>query len=111
MRLPRIGTAHCNHCGGEYTVTTMECRGCASRIEGNFRLPRLAYLSPEDRRFVELFVLSSGNIKRMEKALGISYPTVRNRLDKVVSFLRTIIEQDDSAPAKDISKKQIQRRD
>ncbi len=89
----------------------MECKGCASRIEGNFRLPRLAYLSSEDRRFVELFVLSSGNIKKMEKALGISYPTVRNRLDKIVSFLREIIEQDDSVPAKDTSKKRIQRKE
>ncbi len=111
MKLPRIGTAHCNHCGGEYTVKTMKCRGCASTIEGNFRLPRLAYLSAEDRRFVELFVLSSGNIKRMEKTLGISYPTVRNRLDKVAAFLGVIIEQDDSVPAKDTSKKPIQRRD
>ena len=100
MKLPRIGTAHCNHCGGEYTITAMKCRGCASRIEGNFRLPRLAYLSSEDRRFVELFVLSSGNIKKMEKALGVSYPTVRNRLDKIVSSLRNIIEQDDSVTGK-----------
>ena len=47
----------------------------------------------------------------MEKALGISYPTVRTRLDKIVAFLQEIIEQDDSAPAKDISKKRIERRD
>ena len=66
-------------------------------------MPRLAYLSSEDRRFVELFVLSSGSIKKMEKALGISYPTVRNRLDKIVSSLRKIIEQDDSASAEGMS--------
>ena len=88
MKHPRIGGANCNHCGGEYTITTMECKGCASRIEGHFRLPRLAYLSSEDRRFVELFVLSSGNIKKIEKALGISYPTVRNRLDEIIERVK-----------------------
>jgi hypothetical protein len=56
-------------------------RGVA--IEGSFDLPPLAQLTMEDQVFVAAFVRSHGSIKQMEQLFGISYPTVKNRLNKV----------------------------
>ena len=50
-------------------------------VEGSFELPPLARLRAEDQVFVAVFVKSHGSIKQMEKQFGISYPTVKNRLN------------------------------
>ncbi|NIM96991.1 MAG: DUF2089 family protein [candidate division Zixibacteria bacterium] len=52
-------------------------------IEGSFELPPLARLSMEDQVFVAAFVRSHGSIKRMEKLFGVSYPTIKNRLNRI----------------------------
>ncbi len=52
-------------------------------ITGSFELPPLARLSAEDQVFVALFVRAHGSIKRMEQIFGISYPTVKNRLNRI----------------------------
>jgi hypothetical protein len=56
-------------------------------VEGRFSVSRLATLPEEYVSFVETFVKCRGNIKEVERELGISYPTVRSRLDKVVALL------------------------
>jgi hypothetical protein len=56
-------------------------------IEGEFELPPLARLRYEDQVFVSQFVRSHGSIKDMEKAFGISYPTVKNRLNRIIERL------------------------
>jgi hypothetical protein len=56
-------------------------------IEGPFRLPPLARLAAEDQIFVAAFVRCHGNIKQMEKYFGVSYPTIKNRLNKIGSQL------------------------
>ena len=83
-----ISSCTCNQCGNAYTITQFKCSSCESKIEGNYSLPRLARLSLEERQFVELFVLTGGNIKKMEKAMSISYPTVKTKLDKIISKIR-----------------------
>ena len=72
-----IASCSCNQCGEAYTLTQFECSTCASKIEGQYLLPRLARLSPDERQFVELFLLTGGNIKKMEKALGVSYQRLK----------------------------------
>lgn len=52
-------------------------------IEGPFSLPPIACLSAEDQVFVAAFVRCHGNIKQMEKYFGVSYPTIKNRLNKI----------------------------
>ncbi len=52
-------------------------------IEGSFEIPPLAQLSAEDQVFVMAFVRSHGSIKEMEQVFGISYPTVKNRLNRI----------------------------
>jgi hypothetical protein len=63
-------------------------------IEGPFTLPPLAQLAAEDQVFVAAFVRSHGSIKQMEKYFGVSYPTIKNRLNKIGSQLSFVeIEQ------------------
>ena len=59
-------------------------------IEGSFELPRLARLSSEDQYFVMAFVQCHGSIKEMERIFGISYPTVKNRLQRLAERLELV---------------------
>ena len=59
-------------------------------IQGEFELPPLARLRYEDQVFVSAFVRSHGSIKDMEKAFGISYPTVKNRLNRIIDQLQLV---------------------
>lgn len=71
-------------------------------IEGPFTLPPLAQLSAEDQVFVAAFLRCHGSIKQMEKYFGVSYPTIKNRLNKIGSQLSFVeIEQgsETDAPA------------
>lgn len=79
--------ASCPVCGGSYVVTQLQCDGCKSKLEGQFSTGRLSSLSGEQTAFVEVFLSCRGNIKEVEKALGISYPTVRSRLDDVLETM------------------------
>ena len=59
-------------------------------IEGAFELPRLAQLAAEDQVFVAAFVRSHGSIKEMEQVFGVSYPTVKARLNRIASALEFV---------------------
>jgi hypothetical protein len=59
-------------------------------IEGSFSLPPLANLSAEDQVFVMAFVRCSGSIKDLEQMFGISYPTVKNRINKIARQLEFV---------------------
>jgi len=61
--------------------------GSEARIEGEFTLPALATLSADDQVFVTAFVRSHGSIKRMEQLYGVSYPTIKNRLNRIGNSL------------------------
>ncbi|HOD65237.1 MAG TPA: DUF2089 domain-containing protein [candidate division Zixibacteria bacterium] len=67
-------------------------------LEGEFELPPLAKLTAEDQLFVAAFVRSHGSIKKMEEVFGISYPTVKNRLNRIgaaLSFAQVQVEPGD----------------
>jgi hypothetical protein len=70
-------------------------------IQGEFELPPLARLRYEDQVFVSEFVRSHGSIKDMEKAFGISYPTVKNRLNRIIDQLQLVEVGASPAPARD----------
>ena len=70
------------------TVSRMTCHGCGVSIEGPFPSPRLGNLPVEHQRFIEMFVLAGGSLKEIAEQTGVSYPTVRSRLDKVIEALR-----------------------
>lgn len=84
----------CPVCGENTEVTAISCNGCGTRIEGNFRLCRFCRLTDEQKSFVEAFIKCRGNIKEVERELGISYPTVKNRLEDVAYALGYGFTQD-----------------
>ena len=68
-------------------ISELRCSGCDTTVRGEFPLSPLGSLSDDQLDFVKTFVLSRGNIKEVESRLGISYPTVRNKLDDAISAL------------------------
>ena len=68
-------------------VTKLKCNNCGTEISGNFQLSKFNYLSKENLYFIEVFIKNRGNIKQIEKELGISYPTVKKNLDEVIASL------------------------
>lgn len=77
----------CPACSARLKVARLTCPDCGLAIEGDFRTSRLALLAPEQQQFAEIFLAARGNIREVEQILGISYPTVRKRLDEVVEAL------------------------
>lgn len=78
----------CPYCQESMAVTRMTCHSCEVAIEAEFPAARLASLPIEHQRFIEIFVLASGSLKEIAEQTGVSYPTVRSRLDKVIAALR-----------------------
>src|SRR5678815_813678 len=77
-------------------------------IEGPFKLPPLALLPAEDQVFIAAFVRCHGSIKQMEKYFGVSYPTIKNRLNKIGSQLSFVeIEQGSDADSAALSKSEV----
>lgn len=83
----RRAPGKCPVCGTPMHVTRLACDSCRSALEGWFSVCRFCQLSPEQQHFVEVFLVNRGNIREMERVLGVSYPTVRNRLDAVIEAL------------------------
>ena len=79
--------SRCPVCRNDLAVTRLKCNSYNTIIENNFRLSKFDYLSDEDLYFTETFIRCRGNIKEVEKTLGISYPTVRSKLDTVIKEL------------------------
>jgi len=73
-----------------FVITSVRLEKNGVAIEGEFELPPLARLRYEDQVFVSEFVRSHGSIKDMEKAFGVSYPTVKNRLNRIVNQLSLV---------------------
>lgn len=84
-------TNECPYCSGAMKVERMACAPCGVAIEGQFPPARLGNLPSEHQRFIEMFILASGNLKVIAKETAVSYPTVRSRLNKVIDALRTEI--------------------
>ena len=77
----------CPICGGEVTVTSIHCQECDSTIEGRFIHGAFERLSSEQLSFIETFIRCEGKISRMEAEIGLSYPTIRNRLHEIIRAL------------------------
>ncbi|MBU3196771.1 DUF2089 domain-containing protein [Clostridium algidicarnis] len=77
----------CPVCSKKLKVTKLQCSSCGTTIENEFSLSKFEYLNADQLNFVEIFLKSRGSIKEVEKELGISYPTVRAKLDEVISAL------------------------
>ncbi len=92
----------CPVCGKGMQVTRLHCQSCKTSIEGNFDSCKFCRLDEEQRQFIEVFMTSRGNIKEVERLLGISYPTVRSRLDAVLEALGYRVEREQDQRRKEI---------
>lgn len=85
-RVPTI----CPSCDKDMHVRNIHCGACGTEITGDYTFPPLVRLTLPDQDFVRLFVLSSGSLKEMAKRLQTSYPTVRNRLDEIITRIQQL---------------------
>ncbi|MBR0600378.1 DUF2089 domain-containing protein [Sinanaerobacter chloroacetimidivorans] len=92
----------CPVCSGKLKAVKLKCDQCSTVIENNFKFSKFEYLEEEQLNFIEVFLKCRGNIKDVEKELGISYPTVRAKLDDVVSALGYSVARKPSVDSKDI---------
>ena len=87
----------------------MTCDHCSVAIEAEFPRTRLGQLPLEHQRFIEIFILASGSLKEIAAQTGVSYPTVRARLDRIIADLRQRIEESTKHEATTAAKKTSNR--
>lgn len=85
--MPHDVISTCPVCSGELAVTRLHCRSCGTTLEGEFTVGRFGRLTREQLTLLESFLRSRGNLRDMERELGISYPTVRGRVEALVRAL------------------------
>lgn len=85
--MPHDVISTCPVCSGELAVTRLHCRSCGTTLEGDFSVGRFGRLSREQLALLESFLRSRGNLRDMERELGLSYPTVRSRVEALVRSL------------------------
>jgi hypothetical protein len=78
---------NCPVCGEKLSITRLNCSKCATTIEGHFHPCEFCRLPDDDLEFIKIFIKCRGNIKDVEKEMGISYPTVRGKLDNAIKAL------------------------
>lgn len=79
--------SECPVCHNDLVVTGLKCTNCETELKGEFTLSKFNYLDTEKLYFIEVFVKNRGNIKMVEKEMGLSYPTVKKMLDEVIEQL------------------------
>jgi hypothetical protein len=73
----------CPACGGPLVITECRCANCQLQLRGEFKLGSFSTLSEDQLAFVRVFMRARGNLSEVEKVLGVSYPTIRNKLDEI----------------------------
>lgn len=86
----------CPVCNNELKISKLTCNFCHTKLEGEFSACKFCRLPAEQLEFLEVFIKCRGNIKDVEKELGISYPTVKNRLEGVIQALGYTLEKAES---------------
>jgi len=79
----------CPSCGGRLEIAEVHCLDCDARVQARFSAGDFSSLTEEQSTFLRIFVTSRGNLSDVEKRLGVSYPTVRAKLDEIIARLET----------------------
>ena len=79
----------CPTCGGPLYITEVRCERCDTEVRSRYEPCPFCRLTPEQMNFILLFVQSRGNLSDVEKALGVSYPTIRGKLDEIIRIIST----------------------
>jgi hypothetical protein len=88
MKAPsRSAPRDCPVCGERLALTRLSCRACGTELSGEFEACEFCSLGREDRELLRVFLASRGNMKELERHLGVSYPTARARFDQLLARL------------------------
>lgn len=91
---------NCPVCGEALVVTKLHCRSCDTTIEGQFAaMGPFDRLTPEQMLFAQTFIRCEGKLNRVEKELGLSYPTLRGRLSDLIRAMGFEVGQEEAAPS------------
>lgn len=102
---PILGT--CPICGETLAVTRLHCRTCDTTIEGRFTVGAFDRLTPEHLAFAETFIRCEGKLNRMEKELGLSYPTLRGRLNELIRAMGYEVGQEEAPGVSEEERRRI----
>lgn len=99
--MPHDVISTCPVCASELAVTRLHCNSCGTTLEGDFSVGRFGRLNRDQLALLESFLRSRGNLREMERELGISYPTVRSRVEALVRALGFVprVDADDTDEA------------
>ncbi|OPX28152.1 MAG: hypothetical protein B1H09_08330 [Gemmatimonadaceae bacterium 4484_173] len=89
-----IGDIRCPSCGKPMIPVRLHCTTCDLSVEGHFETDALAGLNTADQALAIAFIRNFGSIKKLQEALGVSYPTARARLEKLVEKLNRGMKMD-----------------
>ncbi len=78
----------CPSCGEKLLINLLKCPKCSLSIQGDFRSCEFCQLPEEQFEFLKIYLRCEGNIKHIEKVLGISYPTVKSKITELLSILK-----------------------
>lgn len=92
----------CPVCDAKLHITKLGCPKCATTIEGIYEPCEFCRMEKDELEFVKVFISCRGNIKDVEKVLGISYPTVRSKLDAIIESLGYVL------PTPKLTKEEVQ---
>ena len=102
----------CPSCNGPFEIRELFCPDCDVQIRGHFAPPEpssFARLNDEQEAFLRLFVLSRGNLSDVERSLGVSYPTVRAKLDDLIAAISET-QEEAAAPEPPLTRSEILER-
>jgi hypothetical protein len=80
----------CPSCDSKMKVKKLVCPACSTEIDGLFNFPVLSMLSNDDQFFIIDFIKGGGSLKDMATKMKLSYPTVRNHLDEIISKINSL---------------------
>lgn len=93
--------SQCPTCGHILDIRELHCQECDTTIRGRWSLGIFDRLTTDQQTFLRLFVRSRGNLSEVERSLGVSYPTVRAKLEEVIEAL-----QDEPAPTPEATRQE-----
>ncbi len=101
---PRKIIEACPTCGGPLTITEVRCESCGTEVHSHYQPCPFCRLTPEQMSFILLFIQGRGNLSEVEKALGVSYPTIRGKLDEIIRIVSAPAPATAAPPAYDQSR-------
>jgi hypothetical protein len=92
----------CPVCNSKLKATKLNCATCGTVIESDFEFSKFELFNKEQMNFIEVFLKCRGSIKEVEKELGVSYPTVRSKLDDIIRTMGYEIKDEKNKDMKEI---------